>query len=74
MVDSIASDLHYFVTSVISVATAFTTWQTLKNQYYIYDNKKKIRQIEGNEVLSIDELLGQGKKVNDVVLVKVIFM
>lgn len=43
--DSAFKDINYFVTSVVSAATAFTVWQTLKNQYYIFQKKNKIRQI-----------------------------
>lgn len=64
-------DLHYFITSVVSAFTAFTTWQTIKNQYYIFQKRQKINQIEKNDIEEVDELLGKGKRVNDVVLVKV---
>ena len=43
--DSALKDINYFVTSVVSAATAFTVWQTIKNQYYIFQKRNKIRQI-----------------------------
>lgn len=69
--DSASKEFNYFVTSLFSAFTAFTTWQTLKNQYYIYGRRKKIRQIEKGEIVEVDELVGKGAKVNDVVLLKV---
>lgn len=69
--EAASKEFNYFVTSLFSAFTAFTTWQTLKNQYYIYDRRKKIRQIEKGEIVEVDELIGKGAKVNDVVLVKV---
>ncbi len=44
--DAASKEFNYFVTSFMSAFTAFTAWQTLKNQYYIFDRRKKIRQIE----------------------------
>lgn len=66
-----SKEFNYFVTSLFSAFTAFTTWQTLKNQYYIYDWRKKIRHIEKGDIVEVDELVGRGAKINDVVLVKV---
>lgn len=64
-------EFHYYVTSVVSALTAFTTWQTLKNQFFIYQRRSKINQIEKSDIKEVHELTGSGAKINDVVLVKV---
>jgi hypothetical protein len=69
--ESASKEFNYFVTSIFSAFTAFTTWQTLKSQYYIFERRKMIRHIEKGEILEVDELVGKGKKVNDAVLIKV---
>ena len=64
-------DIQYFLTSAASALTAFAAWQTMKNQYWIFEKRRKIYQIENNEVLGVSELVGKARKVNEVVLVKV---
>jgi hypothetical protein len=36
MSEEALKDIHYFVTSITTVATVFASWQTIKNQLNIY--------------------------------------
>ena len=47
-------DLHYFTTSLTSVATIFSLWRTVKLSYYIHQKKSAIKKIENSEVVSVD--------------------
>lgn len=67
-----SKDVHYFLTTLTSAFTLFAGYQVGKSQYKISQKRKNIRQLENNEILDVEELIGKGRRVNDVVLVKVI--
>jgi hypothetical protein len=71
MSEQLVLDANYFITSITSALTAFAFWQTGKHQYKIHQKRKNIKQLEDNEIIDVEELKNKGKKINDVVLVKV---
>jgi translation initiation factor RLI1 len=55
-------EANFYLSSFAAIATAFTSWQTIKKQYSIFRLKEKINNIEKNEVLSVSDFVGRGNK------------